>query len=219
MDRRAFTLIELLVVISIIAILAAMLLPAVGMVKEAANGVTCRNLLRQLQMANETYADEHDDVYVTTFSWWCDNDHYRELIGIPGAMLDWRVPRKLMCPLSRGFREADATRSYAINTYPFTYAERSALQDVVARSRVRRRAEKFCLMDGANYIASPTGAMVYTTEDAGHFNQAASAYRHRGGANVAFYDGHVEWLPRTAIDYQGIPTNPILWRNWLFKAP
>lgn len=43
-----FTLIELLVVISIIAVLAALLLPAIGLVRGAANNMKCLSHLRQI---------------------------------------------------------------------------------------------------------------------------------------------------------------------------
>ncbi len=56
--RRGFTLIELLVVISIIALLIALLLPALAAVNEAAGAVKCMSNLRQFAIGIQEYAEE-----------------------------------------------------------------------------------------------------------------------------------------------------------------
>ncbi|MCK6490072.1 MAG: type II secretion system GspH family protein [Planctomycetes bacterium] len=58
--RRGFTLIELLVVISIIAILAGMLLPAIHLVRKSAKTTACANNLRQFGLAIEVFRNDHE---------------------------------------------------------------------------------------------------------------------------------------------------------------
>ncbi|HMN41568.1 MAG TPA: prepilin-type N-terminal cleavage/methylation domain-containing protein [Phycisphaerales bacterium] len=79
MRRGAFTLIELLVVIAVIALLIAILLPALGAAREAGRATTCSSSLHQIDLLMAAYAQDNREVYpphrsaaadATDADWW-----------------------------------------------------------------------------------------------------------------------------------------------------
>jgi prepilin-type N-terminal cleavage/methylation domain-containing protein/prepilin-type processing-associated H-X9-DG protein len=62
--KKGFTLIELLVVIAIIAVLMAILMPALNRVKEQGKRIVCENSLKSLQLCWIMYADDNDSKIV-----------------------------------------------------------------------------------------------------------------------------------------------------------
>ena len=63
MKKHPFTLIELLIVIAIIAILAAMLLPALNQARQRASAISCMSNLKQTGFALTVYADSFNDYF------------------------------------------------------------------------------------------------------------------------------------------------------------
>jgi len=81
---RCFTLIELLVVVAIIAILAAMLLPALAAAREKARRTSCMNNLNQMGKAMEMYTSDYGS-YLPSWTGWgtshCSPNRHETLVS------------------------------------------------------------------------------------------------------------------------------------------
>lgn len=243
--QSAFTLIELLVVISIIALLLSIIVPALRKAKEAAQSIVCRNHLRTLALANETYAALWDNWYVpvidTTMTVhgqpsWNTNIAYRDIVGLEDASDDsgFVMPEEYLCPVDQQsdedyWQSVSATyQNYVSYGYNFTdwgadsknpvsWSGDIPQGDWSCRFRIgtiRATANKIMFVDAGDWTATMAGANykmywdqhgqdIVTYRDLNMWYPVY--YRHREGANVAYFDGHVDFKEKERLFYYNPP--------------
>lgn len=219
----AFTLIELLTVIAIIGILAAIIVPTVSAVRKSAQAAQCLSNIRQIQLANILYATDNKGRYFyhrgEDASWWQSRIEVLQYMGgahiIQGKsnMINGEISmaEKLKCPGMAEYRvnqgvdtwESKVHSGYSYNCTNATGASLSGTSGSgpsapVYQQDIRRPSLSIAFIDGADYICNEGKSGDYAGVD--KKINGATSYRHKGGANVVFWDGHSKFFPRAKLD-------------------
>lgn len=216
--RVDFTLVELLVVICVIAILSALLLPALGKARDMAKRADCANNLKQMGIATSGYLNDYNDYFFQHCS--AANGNRRPywdgaLCAYLGRedynMLteDHPIIKTFACPSDKSVPTSSGQRSYAVNRYVCNTSNAYPTTTLRVTEIAGRESRVPLIMEthhekgqqNAGYWMS-TWSTCWEAYNGTSYNptMAHPAY-HNGGSNVLFCDGHVDWNDyRTIID-------------------
>jgi len=210
--RHGFTLIELLTVIAIIGILASILIPTVGRVRDAAKATVCLSNLRQLGMAAQAYALDNEG-YLPDAGAGQDATWARTLsayLSTPATQADsiFVCPGTLL-PVGESPNPNDIAITYGMHGGLMPRGQRGVGLDKISRPSQVILAADMCQdpnnrgwtpnsIENPSVFVSQSGgrggapdleAFISTATDHDNGNNAWIRYRHNGRANVVRVDG------------------------------
>jgi prepilin-type N-terminal cleavage/methylation domain-containing protein/prepilin-type processing-associated H-X9-DG protein len=184
---RAFTLIELLVVIAIIAVLASLLLPALGKAKARARATKCLSNLRQVGLASQMYADDYDGRLPRS-----QHNRASWVGSLQGYLAGTNLHR---CPDDRNLTR---NYSFAINDFLTPHPFGAEELDFSRLLSIPRPLETLFMAETRTNFTGSDHFHFAAAEDGGYatnsFAGQVDVERHARSANYLFADGHVEGL-------------------------
>ena len=177
---NVFTLIELLVVVAIIAILAAMLLPALNKARDKAKMIKCKSNLKQMGNCFMFYLQDYEE----TFPY--HNLERVKCVEVYGS-------KELFdCPSSIYKNDSTATYYGWVMGYNYYYLAPSTTR-CKKLAQIQNPSGIISMGDTEDYshgyILQPSAAERTT----GRKSAYSISVRHQNGSNVLFIDGHVDW--------------------------